>query len=81
LACTLSAITKLAGMIKSAASRDTQVIVATQSSDLVNHFEADDIITVDQVKGQTKFKRLQERETFSLARRLLHRRFMATKYP
>jgi predicted ATPase len=56
------AITKLAGMIKSAASRDTQVIVATQSSDLVNHFEADDIITVDQVKGQTKFKRLQERE-------------------
>lgn len=48
------AITKLAGMIKSAASRGAQVIVATQSSDLVNHFEADDIITVDQIDGKTR---------------------------
>ncbi|MET3501204.1 putative ATPase [Mucilaginibacter rubeus] len=56
------AITKLAGMIKSAASRGAQVIVATQSSDLVNHFEADDIITVDQIDGKTEFKRLHEEE-------------------
>ncbi|PWK69984.1 putative ATPase [Mucilaginibacter oryzae] len=56
------AITKLAGMIKSAAERGSQVIVATQSSDLVNHFEAEDIITVDQVDGHTEFKRLQKEE-------------------
>ncbi|AYL97828.1 AAA family ATPase [Mucilaginibacter celer] len=53
------AITKLAGMIKSAASRGTQVIVATQSAELLNYFEPEDIITVDQINGQTEFKRLQ----------------------
>lgn len=52
------AVTKLAGMIKSAASRTSQVIVATQSADLVNHFEANDIITVDQTNGESQFKRL-----------------------
>ena len=54
------AITKLAGMIKSVASRGTQVIVATQSADLVNHFEADDIVTVDQIDGESQFYRLKE---------------------
>jgi len=53
-----SAIAKLAGLIKSVASRGTQVIVATQSADLVNHFEAEDIITVDQANGESHFKRL-----------------------
>ncbi len=56
------AISKLAGMIQSVASRKTNVIVATQSSDLVNHFLAEDIITVDQKNGETSFKRLQESE-------------------
>ncbi|MGN8072559.1 AAA family ATPase [Mucilaginibacter sp. 22184] len=54
------AISKLAGMIQSAASRDTQVIAATQSADLVNHFEAKDIITVDQRNGESVFNRLDD---------------------
>lgn len=57
-----SAITKLAGMIKSVAARGTQVIVATQSADLVNHFEPDDVITVDQTNGESRFKRLVKDE-------------------
>ncbi|CAN5375908.1 AAA family ATPase [soil metagenome] len=58
------AIAKLAGMIESAANRGCQVIVATQSAELVNHFKADDIITVDQREGETYFNRLRE-EDFS----------------
>ena len=56
------AISKLAGMIQSAASKEAQVIVATQSADLVNHFTADDIITVDQREGESHFKRLEEND-------------------
>jgi predicted ATPase len=56
------AISKLAGMIKSVSAKGTQVIIATQSTDLVNHFEPDDIITVDQVDGETIFNRLQKEE-------------------
>jgi predicted ATPase len=52
------AITKLAGMIKSAASKGVQVIIATQSADLVNHFDAEQVITVDQVDGESRFERL-----------------------
>jgi len=59
------AISKLAGMIKSVSARGTQVIIATQSSDLVNHFEPDCIITVDQVDGGTIFNRLQKEELSS----------------
>lgn len=59
------AITKLAGMIQSIAQKGTQVIVATQSAGLVNHFEPNDIITVDQREGETLFKRL-EQEPLSL---------------
>jgi predicted ATPase len=53
-----SAIAKLAGMIKSASERECQVIVATQSTDLISHFLPEDIITVDQVDGHTEFNRL-----------------------
>ena len=53
-----SAIAKLAGMIKSVSVRDCQVIVATQSTDLISHFLPEDIITVDQIDGQTEFNRL-----------------------
>lgn len=52
------AISKLAGMMQSAAERGGQVILATQSSDLVNHFNPEDIITVDQNNGETYFNRL-----------------------
>ena len=53
-----SAIAKLAGMIKSVSDRGCQVIIATQSTDLISHFLPEDIITVDQVDGQTRFNRL-----------------------
>lgn len=54
-----TAIAKLAGMIKSAASRECQVIIATQSTDLISHFEPEDIITVDQIDGESVFNRLE----------------------
>jgi len=53
-----SAIAKLAGMIKSVAAKKCQVIVATQSTDLISHFEPEDIITVDQINEESVFKRL-----------------------
>ncbi|EHQ29591.1 AAA family ATPase [Mucilaginibacter paludis] len=56
------AIAKLSGMIKSAAAKGTQVIIATQSSDLVNHFEPEQVLTVDQINGESKFTRLKKEE-------------------
>lgn len=53
-----TAIAKLAGLIKSVAAKDCQVIMATQSTDLISHFEPEDIITVDQINGESVFKRL-----------------------
>lgn len=52
------AIAKLAGMISSVAAKGSQVIVATQSTDLISHFQPDDIITVDQKDGESQFNRL-----------------------
>lgn len=52
------AVTQLAGMIQSAAARGCQIIVSTQSVNLINHFEAEDIITVDRQDGQSVFNRL-----------------------
>jgi predicted ATPase len=54
------AIAKLAGMIQSVAAKNVQVIIATQSADLINHFDANDIITVDQNKGESTFTRLNK---------------------
>ena len=51
------AIAKLAGMIKGVSTK-SQVIVATQSTDLISHFNPEDIITVDQRNGETEFIRL-----------------------
>ncbi len=53
-----SAIAKLAGMIKSVSAKGSQVIIATQSTDLISHFSPDSIITVDQIDGCSKFNRL-----------------------
>ncbi len=53
-----TAIAKLAGMIKSVSEKGCQVIIATQSTDLISHFQPEDIITVDQIDGESKFKRL-----------------------
>ncbi|MCB0456723.1 MAG: AAA family ATPase [Flavobacteriaceae bacterium] len=53
-----TAIAKLAGLIKSVAAKKCQVIIATQSTDLISHFEPEDIITVDQKSGESIFERL-----------------------
>ncbi|MBB1139711.1 AAA family ATPase [Myroides sp. WP-1] len=52
------AIGKLSGMIKSVSKKETKVILATQSTDLISYFEPEDIITVDQLEGESVFKRL-----------------------
>ncbi|MDP4274656.1 MAG: AAA family ATPase [Bacteroidota bacterium] len=57
-----SAIAKLAGMIKSVSAKGCQVIIATQSAELISHFSPDSIITVDQIDGCSKFKRLNTEE-------------------
>lgn len=54
------AITKLAAMIKSAAQRDCQIIISTQSINLISNFNADDVVTVDRDEGQSVFNRLSE---------------------
>lgn len=51
------AITLLASLIQKA-SIDTQVIVSTQSSLLVDNFEPEDIVVADRVEGSTQFARL-----------------------
>ncbi len=53
------AITTLAGLLRSTATK-TQVIVATQSTPLVNQFAPENVIVVDRLDGQSQFKRLQQ---------------------
>ena len=55
-----AAIAKLAGMIKSVSAKGCQVIIATQSTDLISHFSPEDILTVDQIDGESYFNRLNE---------------------
>lgn len=55
------AITTLANMLQSA-SEQTQVIVSTQSVNLVNQLNPEDIVVVDREAGQSVFKRLSELE-------------------
>lgn len=56
------AISKLAGMMQSASSKEVQVIAATQSADLINHFHAEDILTVNLRNGESVFERLNEND-------------------
>lgn len=51
------AITLLAELLRST-SAHTQIVVATQSVTLVNHFEPENIIVVDRQEGQSAFKHL-----------------------
>lgn len=55
------ALALVAGLLK-AASLHAQVIVATQSETLLNHFEPSDVITVDCQSGQSRFRRLGAEE-------------------
>jgi predicted ATPase len=51
------AISVLAGLMKSA-SQKHQLIISTQSVELVNEFDAEDLIVVDKRDGASSFKRL-----------------------
>lgn len=51
------AITLLASLIKQAAV-NTQVIISTQSSFLLDHFQPEDVLVADRVEGGTEFTRL-----------------------
>lgn len=59
-----SAINKLAALVKRAAM-DTQIIIATQSVNLVNCFDPEDILVVDRKDGQSFFNRLSSDELSS----------------
>jgi predicted ATPase len=56
-----AALAVLADLLKSA-SRHSQLLVATQSAALIDHFEADDIVTVNLRDGCSTFKRLDPKE-------------------
>ena len=55
------AITLLASLIKQA-STTSQVIVSTQSSLLLDHFEPEDVLVADRVNGATELRRLNSEE-------------------
>lgn len=55
------AITILASLIKSA-SKKKQIIISTQSVELLNQFDVGDIVVVDRDKSSSKFSRLNEVE-------------------
>ncbi len=50
------AITVLASLLKSAA-QENQIIVSTQSVELVNEFDAEDLVVVDRSQGKSSFHR------------------------
>ena len=56
------AINKLAAMIEQAAKKGSQVIVSTQSVNLIDNFEPEDVIAVDREDNQSVFKRLNSEE-------------------
>ncbi|MGI9303007.1 MAG: AAA family ATPase [Gammaproteobacteria bacterium] len=51
------AITMFAALVKQV-SKETQVIVSTQSPLLLDHFEPEDVLVADRVKGETRLTRL-----------------------
>ena len=53
------AITLLASMLKHAAV-GSQIIVATQSPVLLDHFEPEDVLVSDRVNGATQLSRLED---------------------
>ena len=54
-----AAMTKLGAMIKMA-SKKSQIIIATQSVELINNFTVDDLIIVGRENNQSTFNRLNE---------------------
>lgn len=58
------AITLLASLVKQA-SQKTQVILSTQSSLLLDHFQPEDVLVADRVEGSTQFTRLESEKLAS----------------
>lgn len=56
------AINKLSGLVRSVSERGTQVILSTQSVELVNCFGPADIVAVDNLEGASVFNRLDENQ-------------------
>lgn len=55
------ALELLASMIKTLAN-EKQIIISTQSVELINHFDIEDLIIVDRIKEDSKFRRLEYQE-------------------
>jgi len=55
------AIEELAAMIR-VASVDSQIILSTQSAELISEFSANDIIIVEKKNNETIFKRQSEKD-------------------
>jgi predicted ATPase len=55
------AIPLLAGLLESA-SKSQQVIIATQPNYLINYFPIEDIMTVDIIRGESLFRRLDTKK-------------------
>ncbi len=56
-----AALAVLAGLLKSTA-RHSQLLIATQSAALIDHFEVDDVVTVNLRDGGSTFERLDPKE-------------------
>jgi len=61
------AIELLAALVRQA-SVTTQVILSTQSSLLLDHFEPEDVLVADRVEDGTQLKRLQSPQIGQVAR-------------
>ena len=55
------AINKLAGLLRRA-SKKSQIIIATQSMNLIDNFEPEDILTIDRSDNQSVLKRLDSEQ-------------------
>lgn len=56
------ALSTIIGLAKAVTDYGSQVILATQSTTLLDHFEPEDIIVVEQDNGESSFKRLNSEE-------------------
>ena len=56
-----SAISILSSLVKQA-SRRAQIIISTQSVNLLNYFDADNVLVADRIGGQSVFRRLNTDE-------------------
>jgi predicted ATPase len=52
------ALSLLGNLFKQAADRGTQIIISTQSAQLLNEFAPEDVIVVERVDAESKFRRL-----------------------